>query len=92
MAEKKAKGPAKPRTRKRRAAAEAKSRGLSASEMTAEAPADVRKLMEQIESDGGNPLASYREPLGGSWVVMAALRKLGSRCVTALVVQDPQIA
>jgi ParB family chromosome partitioning protein len=149
MAEKKAKAPAKPRTRKRRAAAEAKSRGLAAFEMTAAAPAEVTKLMQQIEHDGGNPLASYREPLGGSWVVMAALpvdkvdptpfqrdlseahvdrltnvidkigrfldpiiavhegdrywtpnghhrlaalRKLGSRCVTALVVPDPQIA
>ena len=149
MAEKKAKGPAKPRTRKRRAAAEAKSRGLSASEMSGAAPAEVTKLVQQIERDGGNPLASYRDPLGGHWVVMAALpvdkvdptpfqrdlseahvdrltnvidkigrfldpiiavhegdrywtpnghhrlaalRKLGSRCVTALVVPDPQIA
>src|SRR5215468_4947641 len=149
MAEKKPKAPAKPRARKRRAAAEAKSRGLSAAEMRADAPADVKSLMQQIERDGGNPLSSYREPLGGTWVVMAALpvdkvdptpfqrdlseahvdrltnvidkigrfldpiiavhegdrywtpnghhrlaalRKLGSRCVTALVVPDPKIA
>jgi ParB family chromosome partitioning protein len=149
MAEKKPKAPAKPRARKRRATAEAKSRGLSAAEMRVDPPADVKNLMQQIERDGGNPLSSYREPLGGTWVVMAALpvdkvdptpfqrdlseahvdrltnvidkigrfldpiiavhegdrywtpnghhrlaalRKLGSRCVTALVVPDPQIA
>src|SRR5262249_1559392 len=73
MAEKKAKAPAKPRARKRRAAAEAKSRGLSAAEMHTEAPADVKSLMQQIERESGCPLASYRDPLGGSWLVLAAL-------------------
>src|SRR5262249_33635978 len=73
MAEKKPKAAAKPRTRKRRTAAEAKSRGLSAAEMRADPPADVKSLMAQIERDGGNPLSSYREPLGGTGVVMAAL-------------------
>src|SRR5262249_43213513 len=122
---------------------------LSAQEMRAEAPAEVKNLTEHIERDGGNALLSYREPLGGTWIVvaalpvdrvdptpfqrdlseahvdrltnvidkigrfldpiiavhengrywtpnghhrLAALRKLGARCVTALVVPDPQIA
>jgi ParB family chromosome partitioning protein len=36
-------------------------------------PADVMRLMEAIESDGGAVIGPYREPLGGLWQVMAAL-------------------
>jgi ParB family transcriptional regulator, chromosome partitioning protein len=36
-------------------------------------PAEVNALRESIEADGGKVLASYREPFGGQWLVMAAL-------------------
>src|SRR5688572_19281198 len=36
-------------------------------------PTPVRELAEQVERDGGATLATYREPLGGHWIVMAAL-------------------
>lgn len=62
----------KPR-RKRKAAA-AEPRGLSARQVGAGVPpADVMRLMEAIESDGGAVIGPYREPLGGLWQVMAAL-------------------
>jgi ParB family chromosome partitioning protein len=47
--------------------------GLTPAETRAEPPAAVRELCDGIESDGGAVLASYREPLGGHWVVLAAL-------------------
>ena len=36
-------------------------------------PGDVGDLQAAIEEDGGKVLASYREPFGGHWLVMAAL-------------------
>jgi len=36
-------------------------------------PANVMRLMEEIESNGGNVLGPYREPLGGLWQVLASL-------------------
>ena len=36
-------------------------------------PGDVSDLQAAIEEDGGKVLASYREPFGGHWLVMAAL-------------------
>jgi ParB family transcriptional regulator, chromosome partitioning protein len=36
-------------------------------------PGQVAELEEAIEIDGGRVLASYREPFGGQWLVMAAL-------------------
>jgi ParB family transcriptional regulator, chromosome partitioning protein len=48
-------------------------RGLAAAETIAEPPADVRALAAQIAEDGGAALATYREPFGGNWVVLAAL-------------------
>ncbi|HEX5050297.1 MAG TPA: ParB N-terminal domain-containing protein [Planctomycetota bacterium] len=53
--------------------AEAKSRGLAAADTVGDAPADVQKLQRRIEHDGGAVLASYREPLGSHWLVLAAL-------------------
>jgi ParB family chromosome partitioning protein len=74
MAEKKTKAPAKPRARKKKSAAEAGSRGLSPAEMASgDAPADVRALTNAIEQCGGRTLATYREPLGGTWLCLAAL-------------------
>ncbi len=75
MAAKKKAAEKKPGTRKRRARkAAAGSRGLSTTDLTAEAPSGpARDLAAAIENDGGAALATYRDPLGGHWVVLAAL-------------------
>jgi ParB family transcriptional regulator, chromosome partitioning protein len=72
MAEKKAKKkPGAPRKRRKLAG---KSIGLEARELlTTGTPSNVGELQEAIEKDGGKVLASYREPFGGHWLVMAAL-------------------
>ena len=72
MAEKKAKKkPGAPRKRRKLAG---KSIGLEARELlTTATPSDVSDLQAAIEEDGGKVLASYREPFGGHWLVMAAL-------------------
>ncbi len=60
--------------RKKRAAAEQSSRGLTAKQVAdADAPAAVRTLMAAIEGDGGQVIGTYRDPLGGSWQCLAAL-------------------
>ncbi|HZF14426.1 MAG TPA: ParB N-terminal domain-containing protein [Steroidobacteraceae bacterium] len=60
--------------RKKRAAAEQSSRGLTAKQVAdTEAPAAVRALIAAIEGDGGQVIGSYRDPLGGSWQCLAAL-------------------
>src|SRR5258706_11248659 len=61
-----------PRKRKKKGA-EPGSRGLSPKELSPEPPAEIRRLMEEIEADGGAPLAAYRDPLGGHWQILAAL-------------------
>lgn len=59
--------------RKRRKLA-GKSVGLEAKEITAAAvPSDISERQEAIHRDGGQVLASYREPFGGHWLVLAAL-------------------
>src|SRR5260370_35780473 len=68
-AAKKAKKPTRPRRKKAAPA----SRGLSATEVTEQLPAEGRDLAELIRADGGAALAVYREPLGGHAVVMASL-------------------
>jgi len=72
MAEKKAtKKSGGPRKRRKLAG---KSIGLEARELlTTGIPSNVGELQEAIEKDGGKVLASYREPFGGHWLVMAAL-------------------
>ena len=72
MAEKKTKKNAgAPRKRRKLAG---KSLGLEAKELTsAPKPNNVSDLQDVIEHDGGKVLASYREPFGGQWLVMAAL-------------------
>ena len=62
----------KPR-RPRRKKAEPASRGLSATDVGAQVPADGQALAEAIRGDGGQALAIYREPLGGHTVVLASL-------------------
>src|SRR5262245_55920738 len=60
-----------PRKKKK---AEPKSRGLTAAEVRGQDPSrTAATLSEQIEGDGGAPLAAYRDPLGGHWQVLAAL-------------------
>ena len=49
-------------------------RGLSAADVgSGDVPAEVSKLAVAIQQDGGAALASYRDPLGGHWQVLAAL-------------------
>ena len=63
-----------PPKRKRKAKPEPSSVGLGALECRdAERPGSVLSLCQQIEASGGAVLAPYREPLGGFWVVFAAL-------------------
>jgi ParB family chromosome partitioning protein len=60
--------------RKRKVKAEAGSVGLTSDEVASGSPtAEITKLRSQIEAAGGHVLASYREPLGGHWVALAAL-------------------
>ena len=64
---------AKKRTVKRRKKAAAKSVGLTPAETARTDDAPAHALANQIASDGGAVLASYREPFGGTPVVLAAL-------------------
>lgn len=65
----------KPSTRgRKKVAAEPGSRGLSPSATAeGEPPAAVVALREQIAADGGQVLATYREPIGGHFTLLAAL-------------------
>ncbi len=48
--------------------------GLDAVEVAAGAPpAEVEALVEAVGADGGSVLATYRDPFGGHWLVLAAL-------------------
>ena len=69
-APKQAKAPAKPRKKKPAAG----SMGISVAEMATTAPSsEITALGAKIVAAGGHVLASYREPLGGHWVALAAL-------------------
>jgi ParB family chromosome partitioning protein len=60
--------------RKQTTEVEAGSRGLGASELGGTAPPEeVRALEATVAGDGGQVLCSYREPLGGAWVLFVAL-------------------
>jgi ParB family chromosome partitioning protein len=62
------------RTRKKKAEAPAASRGLEARRLTSQAPpVSVTTLSRTIEDDEGAVLATYRDPLGGHWQLLAAL-------------------
>jgi len=63
---------AKKRAAKRRKTATAKTVGLTAAE-TLEGGAAAETLARRIEADGGAVLARYREPFGGTPLVLAAL-------------------
>ena len=63
----------KPR-RKKKAAAEPRSRGIAPDAIgSGTPPAAVSRLAEAIEADGGTVLAPYKDPLGGHWQIFAAL-------------------
>jgi ParB family chromosome partitioning protein len=70
MATAKKKRPAK----KAKRAAAAHTRGLDATRLAGAAPpAAVDALADRIRDDGGTVLATYRDPLGGHWQLLAAL-------------------
>jgi ParB family transcriptional regulator, chromosome partitioning protein len=70
MATPKKKRPAK----KAKRAAAAHTRGLEATKLTSTAaPAAVETLAKRIDGDGGVVLATYRDPLGSRWQLLAAL-------------------
>jgi ParB family chromosome partitioning protein len=74
MPEQKTKTKKRPGVPKKRRKLAGKSTGLEAGVLlNAPIPAEVNALRESIEDDGGKVLASYREPFGGQWLVMAAL-------------------
>lgn len=64
---------AKKRTVKRRKKVTAKSVGLAATETARSSDPETAALAEHISADGGAVLASYREPFGGTPVLLAAL-------------------
>jgi ParB family chromosome partitioning protein len=47
--------------------------GLEPAEMRAKPPPGVEALCREIEADGAQPLAPYRDPLGGHWVILSAI-------------------
>ena len=57
----------------RRKKVEPASRGLPAGEIRSAPGPEVQELVRVIEEDGGAVLAPYRDPLSGTWLVMAAL-------------------
>ena len=58
----------------RRKKAKESSRGLTATEVASGSPSpQVEELRRGIEKDGGSVLAVFRDPLGSSWQVLAAL-------------------
>ena len=65
-----AKATGKPRTRRKKAP---EPTGLLPGETRTKPPPNVEALAREIEEDGGAALAPYREPLGGHWVILAAL-------------------
>ncbi len=60
--------------KKSKKAGAAKTRGLDASKLDSTAPpAAVEALAKRIAADGGTVLATYRDPLGGRWQLLASL-------------------
>jgi ParB family chromosome partitioning protein len=60
--------------RRKKKAAEPKSRGLSATSLVSGSPpAAVARMAEAIASDGGSVIGTYKDPLAGKWQVLAGL-------------------
>jgi ParB family chromosome partitioning protein len=69
---KSAKKPA--RRSKKKSQAEPRSRGLEADRLASgPVPQAVVSLQERISREGGSVLATYRDPLGGNWQLLASL-------------------
>lgn len=69
-----AKKTTKKKTTRKKAVAEPGSRGLAPAEVAAgDPPEAVVTLQAAIVEDGGQVLATYREPIGGHYTVLAAL-------------------
>ncbi len=67
-------GFAVPAKKRKKAKADAASRGLTASQVAAGTPgAAAAQLREAIQKDGGAVLAVYRDPIGSHWQILAAL-------------------
>ena len=65
-------GTAKKRARKPKV--EPASRGLAPAEMAAGAPSTAaQQARASVEERGGKVLATFRDPLGGNWQLLAAL-------------------
>src|ERR1041384_3059298 len=59
--------------RKRRKLA-GKATGLASTDLlSTDVPRDVEELQRAVAEDGGKALATYREPFGGQWLLLAAL-------------------
>ncbi|MEA3246383.1 MAG: chromosome partitioning protein ParB [Gemmatimonadota bacterium] len=68
------KSPRKKRSTRKRKVGEKGARGLTAAQLTAGSPpAAAEALASRITSDGGVVLATYRDPIGGRWQLLAAL-------------------
>jgi ParB family chromosome partitioning protein len=66
--------PAKrPARRKRARKAESKTRGLEPAQSVLDSPADVRDLTAQVKREGGAVIGAFRDPLGGSPLVLAVM-------------------
>jgi ParB family transcriptional regulator, chromosome partitioning protein len=60
--------------RKKRPEGAPRSRGIAADALgSGSVPAAVTRLAATIEADGGSVLATYRDPLGGHWQLLAGL-------------------
>lgn len=60
--------------RRRKKNIEPGSRGLTSAQAAGGAPpAKLKQLGEAIETDGGRNLATFRDPLGGNWQILAVL-------------------
>ncbi len=65
---------ARKQVKKRRKKVSKFTKGLSPNEVAStDIPVHIEKLADQIISDSGCVLATYREPLGGNWQVFASL-------------------
>ena len=67
-------GSKKPKITKKKRRAIPKPTAINVREMASDAPpAEVSGLGSAIQSDGGVLLASYREPIGGTWLLLCGL-------------------
>jgi ParB family chromosome partitioning protein len=60
-------------SKRRRKKPPAAAAGYSVADLTAEIPANLESLAGQIASDGGKPLAAYKDPFGAHGLLLALL-------------------